>query len=302
MVAGRRRPAAPRRPREPRPGEGERVTAAQDPPSIKHYFVDEAGDGSLFDRHGRMIAGREGCSAHFILGVLDVADPAGLRSRLSGLHRQVIADPFYSGVESLKPERRKTALLFHAKDDIPEVRERVFRLLAEEEVRFFAVVRDKRGLAVDVRNKNAQSPAYRYHPNRLYDEMVRRLFKNLLHKDAGYHVCFARRGSKDRTEALKKALEQARENFRRKWNIAGTAPIEVSSCASHEHPALQACDYFMWALQRVYARGEDRYLRFLWPKVRLIQDVDDRRKSQYGVYYRDKTALTAESIQKEPGI
>jgi hypothetical protein len=64
----------------------------------------------------------------------------------------------------------------------------------------------------------------------------------------------------------------------------GPAPIEVSACASHEHQALQACDYFMWALQRVYTKGEDRYLRFLWPKVRLVQDVDDRRKSRYGVY------------------
>lgn len=278
------------------------MTEVQRPASIKYYFVDEAGDGSLFDRKGRIIAGREGCSSHFILGVLDVVDPVGLQNRLSDLHRQVLTDPYYAGVWSLKPERRKTALMFHAKDDIPEVRERVFRLLAAEQVRFFAVVRDKRGLARHVRNQNAQSRAYRYHPNRLYDEMVKRLFKNLLHKDAGYHVCFARRGSKDRTEALKKALEQARENFRRKWNISGTAPIEVSSCASHEHPALQACDYFMWALQRVYGKGEDRYLRFLWSKVRLIQDVDDRRKSPYGVYYGDKTVLTAESIQKEPGI
>jgi hypothetical protein len=271
-------------------------------PATKHYFVDEAGDGTLFDRKGRVIAGQEGCSSHFILGVLDVTDPVGLSRKIWDLHRQVLADPFYDGIESFKLERGKTALLFHAKDDIPEVRERVFRLIAAEEVRFFAVVRDKRGLAADVRNKNEQSAAYRYHPNRLYDEMVTRLFKNLLHKDAGYQVCFARRGSKDRTDALKRALERARENFRRKWNITGTAPIEVSASQSADHPCLQAADYFLWALQRVYTKGDDRYLRFLWPRVSLVQDVDDRRTSQYGVYYRGENPLTAESIKKEPGI
>lgn len=270
--------------------------------SVKHYFVDEAGDGTLFDRHGRVIVGNEGCSTHFVLGVLDVADPVGLSERLSELHGHVLADRFFQGVESLKPEREKTALLFHAKDDIPEVRERVFRLLANEEVRFFAVVRDKAGLVGDVRNRNRQSASYRYHPNRLYDEMVTRLFKNLLHKDGGYHVCFARRGSRDRTEAFQRALERAREYFRRRWKIEGTAPIEVSGSASHEQRCLQAADYFLWALQRVYTRREDRYLRFLWPRVRLVQDVDDRRKSQAGMYYSEKTMLTADSIKKTPGI
>jgi hypothetical protein len=279
------------------------MTGAPLPSAVtKRYFVDEAGDGTLFDRRGRVIAGQPGCSSHFILGVLDAADPVGLSARMADLHRHVLADPFYQGVESFKPEREKTAILFHAKDDIPEVRERVFRLIAAEEVRFFAVVRDKRGVAVDVRNKNAQTTGYRYHPNRLYDEMVTRLFKNLLHKDAGYQVCFARRGSKDRTDALKRSLERARENFRKQWNIAGAAPIEVTACQSADHPCLQAADYFLWALQRVYTKGEDRYLRFVWPRVRLVQDVDDRRTSQYGVYYRGEKMLTALSIKKEPGI
>jgi len=38
----------------------------------------------------------------------------------------------------------------------------------------------------------------------------------------------------------------------------------VSAIASRDHYALQAVDYFLWALQRRYTNGEDRYLRFLW--------------------------------------
>jgi len=227
-----------------------------------------------------------------------VKDPAGLGLRMKMLHDQVRIDPFYQGVESLKPERRKTAVLFHAKDDIEEVRERVFRLLAQEDLRFYAVVRDKRGLAVEVRNRNKLSVTYHYTPNRLYDEMNKRLFKDRLHKDAGYQVYFSRRGSKDRTAALKAALEQAREKFRKQWGISGIAPIEVSAIASQEHYGLQAVDYFLWALQRAYAKGQDRFIRFLWPRVSLVHDVDDRRKNVYGVYYTADNGLTAGSIKK----
>jgi len=270
-----------------------------DPESaIRHYFVDEAGDANFFDAGGRVIAGTQGCSSHFILGVLDVKDSAGLGMRMRLLHDQVRKDAFFAGVESLKPERQKTAVLFHAKDDIDEIRERVFRLLLQEDVRFAAVVRDKRGLAVDVKNRNQQSQTYHYTPNHLYDEMIRRLFKDRLHKDAGYQVYFSKRGSKDRTAALKAALEQAREKFRKQWGIAGIAPIEVSALAAAEHYGLQAVDYFLWALQRAYSTGQDRYIRFLWPKVSLVHDVDDRRNNLYGVYYTAENGLTAEKLKK----
>jgi hypothetical protein len=35
-----------------------------------NYFVDEAGDGTLFNRKKRVVVGQEGCSKFFILGVL----------------------------------------------------------------------------------------------------------------------------------------------------------------------------------------------------------------------------------------
>lgn len=100
----------------------EDILTEGDPQTAKHYFVDEAGDGTLFDRKGRVIAGTEGCSSHFALGVLDVADLAGLEQRLVQLRLRILGDPYFSGVPSLKSEAGKTAIFFHAKDDIPEVR------------------------------------------------------------------------------------------------------------------------------------------------------------------------------------
>ena len=280
----------------------EATMTEQTPQMPKHYFVDESGDGTLFDRKGRVIAGVEGCSSHFALGVLDVSDPIGLEQRLNQLRVRILGDPYFSGVASVKPEARKTSICFHAKDDIPEIRRMVFELLAGESIRFHAVIRDKRGLAVDVANKNRQSASYRYHPNALYDQMVTRLFKNLLHKDAAYRVNFARRGAKDRTHALQVALERARENLRKQWGIESSAPIEVASVNSSESAGLQAVDYFLWALQRVYSKGEDRFLKSVWEKIAVVHDVDDRRKTSKGVYYTQDRPLTSECVKKMPGI
>ena len=75
---------------------------------------------------------------------LDVADPVALGADLNALRQTLLADPYFSGVPSIQPERRKTAVAFHAKDDLPEVRREVFRVLLRHEIQFVAVVRDKK--------------------------------------------------------------------------------------------------------------------------------------------------------------
>lgn len=117
--------------------------------SIRYYFVDEAGDGVLFDKKGRSIIGTEGCSRYFILGLLDIADPEALTKALADLRGTLLSDPYFSGVPSMQPKAKKTALAFHAKDDLPEVRREVFSLLMKHDLRFFAVVRDKHKVLVN---------------------------------------------------------------------------------------------------------------------------------------------------------
>ena len=72
-------------------------------------------------------------------------DPSALSQSLIELRQEMLVDPYFAGVESFRPERKKTALLFHAKDDLPEVRYRVFNLLrvAGSALRFHAVVCEK---------------------------------------------------------------------------------------------------------------------------------------------------------------
>ena len=48
--------------------------------SIRHYFVDEGGDSTLFSKTGKVLVGTEGCSRFFILGLLDVPNPSVFRT------------------------------------------------------------------------------------------------------------------------------------------------------------------------------------------------------------------------------
>jgi hypothetical protein len=105
--------------------------------------VDEAGDPTLFGARGKVLVGSEGCSRFFALGLADADDPRTLAADLATLRARLVADPYFKAVPSMRPEQRKTALLFHAKDDLPEVRREVFALLQRHAIRFSAIVRDK---------------------------------------------------------------------------------------------------------------------------------------------------------------
>lgn len=193
----------------------------------------------------------------------------------------------------MHPDGVKTARAFHAKDDLPEVRHEVFALLQRHKLRFLAAVRDKQSVLEYVRHRNEREPAYHYNPNELYDFMVRSLFKNSLHQADEYRVHFARRGNSDRSEALTAALEAARERFNLKWGLAGQAHLRVRACDPAKCAPLQAADYFLWALQRYFERGEVRYITYLWPQVGVVHDMDDKRVQRYGVYYTKRKPLTA---------
>lgn len=269
---------------------------AELPPSInshRKYFVDEAGDGTLFDAKGNVLIGTPGCSQYFMLGILDIPNPDILNQELEALRLNLLNDPYFRRVPSMQPAERKTALAFHAKDDVPEVRKEVFALLMKQEgLRFFATVRDKFGVLREVgmyRNKH-------YHPNMLYDQMVSRLFKDRLHKDDEYTITFATRGKSDRNQALASALKVASSRFEKQWNIHSEASIRIQALSSTQHPCLQAADYVLWALQRCYERREDRWLDYVWSLCHLIHDIDDHRKNFTGVYYTQDTPLRLEGL------
>lgn len=267
----------------------------------KHYFVDEAGDAVLFGSRGKVLIGSDGCSRFFMLGLLDVHDPERLATELAELRKNLLADPYFKGVPSMQTDEQKTALFFHAKDDLPEVRREVLKVLARHELHFSAVVKNKRRVLGYVQSRNDSDPAYRYRHDELYDHMLRRLFKQRLHTHDAYRVTFATRGHKDRTEALRLALEAARKRFAEEQGVSSRAAIEVVPATPPQAAGLQAVDYFLWALQRTYERREDRYLQLLWPQCQWVEDVDDTRASPHGAAYTKQKPLLAAALESVEG-
>lgn len=276
---------------------------ATSPVDELHLFVDEAGDPHLFNAAGAVIVETDGCSRFFIMGKLEVEDPNLLAGRLTDLRTGLLADPYFAGVPSFQPERKKTALQFHAKDDVPEVRYRVFDLLRSmvNELRFHGVVRDKHVLARREVAKRSQEPTYRYRPNELYDGLVHSLFRKLHGQADAYNLLVAKRGQKNRNHALAVALQHAERDFESRFGFRRGGNWTIAIGDPRTIVCLQAVDYFLWAVQRFYEQRrdgrtgeglprEDRYLNLLWPQIAEIHDLD--HGPDIGTYFGPQRPLT----------
>jgi hypothetical protein len=267
---------------------------AEGQPSMIHYFVDEAGDPNLFDGKGRDIIGTPGCSNYFIMGKLDIGDPGELADDLQDLRTELLADPYFKDVPSMQPQNKKTALAFHAKDDLPEVRREVYRLLLMRDVRFYAVIRDKRALISQVRAENKRTAGYRYSPNDLYDELVKHLFSYRWFTADHFNICFATRGNSRRTDSLRAALEGGGKEFERGFGFASKAQYQIDATVPKRSAGLQAVDYFLWALQRFCERGESRYVEMIWPKTVEVIHLDLLQAGQRGIHFNRERPIWLE--------
>ena len=118
-----------------------------------------------------------------------------------------------------------------------------------------------------------------------------------LHTRPTFDVVFASRG-KARTQALRAHLLKAKAASRKAAGTYPDAAIHVRAMPSHQHAGLQVADYCLWALQRLFTKGEDRFLSLIWPKVGLIVDADDTSEKPYGTYHtRKRPPLNAQKIK-----
>jgi hypothetical protein len=255
-----------------------------------YSYVDEAGDPVLFGkkRGSGSIVGNDGCSQYFIMGKLEVHDPDSFSSELHALHQRILNDPYFAGVPSFQPERKKTALGFHANADLPEVRFQVYNFLQKQKdnLRFHAVVADKRIVATEEIKRRETDSSARYSKVFLYDGLIRSLYSKLHTLSDDYHVCIARLDKKDRRNALRQAIEHAENDFESKFGFRrGIWHIEVSN--PEKTNVLQAVDYFLWAVQRFYERKEDRFLNLMWPQIGEIHDLHLGKRKRGTFFFGD---------------
>lgn len=176
---------------------------AQD--STSYFFVDESGDPTFYDRHGNLVIGTEGTSKILILGFIHTRNPKAIRQSLQNLQQVITQDKYLEGIPSLQ----KTLISFHAKDDSPEIREKVFKAIVNLD--FTAE------LFVGRKIQNIFNARHHRNENEFYNDLISKLFENKLHLAKHNEIFFAVRGSKTRQIPLEHAIQKAISTFEGKW-------------------------------------------------------------------------------------
>lgn len=268
--------------------------------NIRHFFVDEAGDLTTFDRHGRDIVGEPGVSRFFMVGVAQIPDPEFTDSLLQELRNELLADPYFRGVPSMRPDAGKTARSFHACKDLPEVRRDVIARISSCHARVFVGVRRKSVLVQEAQRARERT-GEKLTLRRIYEDLVTRLFRNVLHKAERNQIVFARHAKWGRREAMALAIRKAKSNFAFRYGVHWDKPTDIQAGEPHQFGGLQVVDYYLWALQRLFERGEARFFELLRPAYRLIMDLDDTRNRDYGEWYSDENPLTLQKLLPPAG-
>lgn len=241
---------------------------------LEYFFVDEAGDPTFFNRKGQNIVGRSGCSRILILGFIRTNQPDMLRKSILSLKNEIVNDPYYDGVPSLE----KTKINFHAKNDIPEIREKVFRKIATLDFKAeFFVARKKEEIFLK---------RHRGKENLFYDDLITKLFENKLHKTEKNVIYFATRGNKARQKPLEEAIQIATLTFEKKWGVKNENQIEILPQSPVGEPCLQIADYMNWAVQRAIIKKEDRFFKTIENKISYLVDIYDTKKYPKNFYHR----------------
>ena len=261
------------------------------PPLDKfHRFLDEAGDTTFFGRGRVLILGRDGVSQCFGLGMVKFAAPvAEMRSQVEKLCRAVESDSYLNRIPSVLKRVQSGGFFFHASDDSPEVRERLFKWIHEADCSLEMVVGRKIPALFAKKHNNRESE--------FYADLLSHLLKNKLKLGQRLVVNIAERGKTTRNHVLESALARARERFAKKQDVSEISSEVVFNVQNpRTEPLLCVPDYLAWTVQRVFERGEMRHYDFVRERISLVVDLYDSEKYEGSRnYYTPRRPLTAEN-------
>lgn len=252
-----------------------------------HRFLDEAGDTTFYSKSGAPLLGNEGVSNCFILGMLKIKDPLDeVRKSILDLEHQIASDEWFSKVPSIQKKKKKMGYFLHAKDDVPEVRKLAFELIKGTNCSFEAIVARKIYSLYESKHNGNEAE--------FYADLLSHLLKNKLNKYDKLVLNISRRSRctthKNLQEGLNKSIERSSKKYPEKGN---DCKVVFNVQMPTTEPLLNISDYFCWAIQRVFERGETRYYDFISEKVALVVDLYDFDNFKGGLnYYTRKRKLS----------
>lgn len=259
---------------------------------LYHRFLDESGDTTFFGKGQKNIVGNEGVSKSFILGMVKFKTKLEpIRDNVNLLQNEISNDDYYKEIPSIVKKVNKNGYFFHAKDDIPEVREKFFRYIKTLNCSFEAVV----GRKIPDFYKS------KHHGNEVwfYADMLSHLLKNKLSGHDKLVLNIASRGKSTKNSNLNLALEKARQRFIDTHPEKElTTKIIFNVMEQTDEPLLNIADYFCWSIQNVFEKGNLRYYNFLKEKISTVVDLYDFEsygKEGWPNYYGKNNPLTAKN-------
>lgn len=257
-----------------------------------HRFLDESGDTTFYGKRKIVILGNEGVSKSFIIGMVKFKtklDP--IREKIKNLQNEITEDEYYKEIPSITKKVNKGGYFFHAKDDIPEVREKFFKFIKSVNCSFEAVVGRK--IPELYENKHNGKEAL------FYADLLSHLLKNKFTNHDKLVLNIANRGKSTKNTNLNFALQKAKERFTK------TNPdkdiytnIVFNVIEQTDEPLLNVADYFCWSIQNVFEKGNLRYYNFLQDNISRVIDLYDFEsygKEGWPNYYGKNNPLTSKN-------
>lgn len=256
-----------------------------------HRFLDEAGDTTFYGKGKLPIVGMNGVSKCFMLGMLKVKEPLDLaRSKVIALQNSIGTDPYFNGIASIEKKKAVGGFFLHATDDVPEVRKMGYELLKSIDCSFEVVVARKIPQLYE-RKHNGKEAEF-------YADLLSHLLKNKLRKYDRLVLNIAKRSKCTTQNNLQQGLEKSiiRSDNR--------PSIKERKCSVHfnvqeptTEPLLNVADYFCWAVQRVFERGETRYYDYLGDQISIVTDIYDSDKYAGNKHiYNKRRRLTRDNL------
>lgn len=253
-----------------------------------HRFLDETGDTTFYGKGLVPIIGECGVSRCFSLGMVKFGGAiADLRKEVQALCQSVEDDAYVNRIPSVAKRIQSGGFFFHAKDDPPEVRERLFKWIKNTDCSLEMVV-GRKIPALFASKHNGKEAEF-------YADLLSHLLKNKLKLGQRLVMNIAARGKSTRNHVLEMALNKAHERYSKKSDAAEISSEVVFNVQTPRTESLLCVpDYLAWAVQRVFERGETRHYDFVQERVSLVVDIYDSASYEGSRnYYKPRRPLTA---------
>lgn len=269
-----------------------------------HRFLDEAGDTAFYGKGKTSILGNPGVSNCFIIGMVEFKQSMPeIRTAVEVLQNKIATDPYFD-VVSVRKKKQATGYYFHATDDLPEVRKIFFDYIKNLDGSFEAVVGRKAIERYETKHKGKEQY--------FYADLLSHLLKDKLNKEGKLVLHIAERGKSTKNINLELALEKSKQRLANSTDMSYIqntgdgrnlefvsrkdikANVVFNVTQPLQEPLLNIADYFCWAIQNVFEKGETRFYNFLKEKISLVIDLYDADKYEnWENYYNSKNPLTA---------